>query len=218
MKLQLQIPQIHCLRTTLELTPDEIYLAVLVLGGKMENNKFALSASPTFARVSEVERRVKKGKSWSPQFTDLQVDLGEDAEAFCVALALYEGDNLKIHEQLKNGNFQEFITPEKFDWEGFFDKLKQAIIKDVNDNEKIDAVDIWAAITTRPDLKALITGTFLVDLFKGVFKHLRQDDLFDIKTSYFIPNGRLLHYDKEFNFSKFRGIYEVEMRMEVLEA
>ncbi len=207
--------KIHCTRTTRELGKDEIYFVLLVVAGKMEEGKFVkASKNALFGEVSEIQKKVKKGQAWRPELNDIEVDLG-DAEAFSVALALYERDNADIYEELKKG-VEKVIDPDAFDWNAVTEEAQKEIIQDVNENNKTDFNDVKSAINGLPNINILVISGFLFGLALKLFKHLRQDDLLGVNVDSFSPQSEDFGFPQIYQFNKFRGRYEVVMQVSEL--
>ena len=213
MKLKIEIPKIHCARTTWELGKDEIYCGVIALAGKMNEDDFSMSGqSPIFSALSEVKKKVKKGKTWKPDIENQIFDVDDDTEALAVTIVLYEEDDGGIHDQMKAG-FDEIVKPDKFEWKGLIKDAKDILIKDVNENEKTDFEDIISAVSTRPTLTPMIIGGFLFKLGKKVFKFLRQDDFLGSVTHLYDLNSDSLDFSREHRFRKQKGKYDVQLKV-----
>ncbi len=213
MELKIEIPKIHCKRTTSEITKDEIYYGIIAVGGKIRDGVFYMSNETTvYSKLSEITKKVKKGKTWRPVVNDHLIEFEGDIEALAVSLVLYEKDRGDIYDRLKE-QFEEIIQPERFNWDEVIDEAKDLIIKDVNDNEKTDFADILAAVTTRPTLTPMILGGFLFKVAKKVVKYLRQDDLIGSVTDSFDLNTDGFDLPREYAFRGHKGKYQVGLKV-----
>ena len=140
MKIKVEVPKIFCNRTTREIGKDEIYYALLVVAGKVEDNEFIpASKTPLFGKVSEIQKKVHKGFGWVPEMNDCIIDIG-DAQYFAVTISLYERDNGKIYDELKK-NYEEIVKPEKFDWKATMDLAVQDLSKNISSGKKAEVQD-----------------------------------------------------------------------------
>lgn len=211
MNVKIELSKIQCTRTTRELGKDEIYFAILVVAGKMENGEFVKSDQNALTgKVSEVKTKVQKGMAWRPELNDIIIDLG-DAEAFSVVLALYERDNAKLYEELQKG-VEKSLELDSFDWNATTDEAKAEIIMDINDNNKTDFKDLKSAVKKLPNLTVVAISGFLLGLAMKLFKHFRQDDLLGVNVESFHPQNENFGFPQTYQFNKFRGRYEVVMQ------
>ena len=215
MKVKIEVPKIFCNRTTREIGKDEIYYALLVVAGKVADNEFIpASKTPLFGKVSEVQKKVHKGFGWVPEMNNCVIDVG-DAQYFAVTISLYERDNGKIYEELKK-NYEEIVKPEKFDWKATMDLAVQDLSKNITKGKDADVQDLWKAVNTKDAITPLVIGGLLFALAKKIFKFLRQDDLLGVNTDYFDPTAQGFDLPREYNFRKFRGKYDVGLKVSVV--
>lgn len=213
MDLKIEIPKIHCARTTLELGKDEIYYGVLVMAGRIVEGQFVLTGEePVFAKVSEVKKKVKKGTAWRPTINNHIVTVDDTTQALAVSLVLYEEDNGDSRDALQE-SFTEIAKPEKFDWAVLIKDAKEIVLPDVNENERTDFEDILSAVTQLPTLTFSIVGGFLFKIGKHVFKHLRQDDLLGEASDAFDLSKEDFNLPREYSFRRHKGKYKVTLQV-----
>ena len=188
MKIIIDILKIRCARTTIELGKDEIYAAVFLTALKKEGNTFTSALKPSkplWGVVTDIERLVVKNKIWKPTQNHFEISIDNDTEAIGFSFALYEKDNGKIFEKMK----QEMTGP--IEPEGFvFSSIE--LPEDITDPNKV--------------------AKFLFDLLKKAIIHFRQDDMLDVKE--FVESLEKLNGDefpREFRFERKRGIYDMSI-------
>lgn len=213
MDLKIEIPKIHCSRTTSEWGKDEIYYGVLVMAGRLVDGQFVLSGEePVFAKVSEIKKKVKKGTAWRPTENNHIVTVDDATQVLGVTLVLYEEDNGDIRDALKE-SFTEIIRPDKFDWNILIEEAKAIILPDVNSNERTDFPDILSAVTSLPQITFQVMGGFLFNIGKHVFKHLRQDDLLGEAIDAFDLSKDDFNMPREYSFRRHKGKYKVTLKV-----
>lgn len=120
MNLRITVPYIRCERMTAGLGRDEIYFALMVMAAKRQKKGKAtkvvstMPLAPVYFRVSEVKSGVDAGTQWTPDISDVRLDVGP-AEVVSVTLALYECDNGSIRDQMAR-EMTGPITPVGFAW------------------------------------------------------------------------------------------------------
>jgi hypothetical protein len=177
----------------MEITSDEIYFAVFVVAAKIEGDAVVPSTNALHKHVSKVWAPVKKGDNLKSSDNNFEVDLG-DAEAFTLFFGLYERDNGKLYDQLKESN--ELLNPDSFDWSANVE-IPQSIPKDKSD---------WIK---------LLKSSWKV--LKELFKHLRQDDRLgkiqiDSPTQNVEDSFGLL---REYRLRGKKGKYDVTLQLEL---
>ena len=213
MEIKIEVPKIHCARTTSEIFKDEVYYGIIAIAGKMEQDQFILSSqTPVFSKISEVKERVKEGTSWRPSVNNHSFSIDNDSKVVAVSLVLYEKDKGDIYDQLSE-QFNEIVEPNQFDWNEIIEAAKEIIIRDVNDNKKTDFEDILDAITNKPAFTPMIIGGFLFKVVKEVVKYLRQDDLLGSTIDNFNLDEDGFDLPREYDFRRHKGKYKVGLKV-----
>ncbi len=99
MKLRVRVREIHCDRTTIETSPDEIYFAYYVAQAKKKGDSG--EARFVAGHLSDVWRGVTRGEEWKPAGPQ-EFEIDNDSEHVALAFALYEKDDGKLREELKS--------------------------------------------------------------------------------------------------------------------
>lgn len=218
MKIKIEIPQIKCSRTTIEIGKDEIFYALMVFAGKLDNGSFVPSSkNPVFAKVSDVKEKVSKGSSWQPNPNDFELTIDDDITTLGITVALYEKDKGDMYKILQE-QVSQIGTGSTFDWSSTIEETKDLILKDINNNNQIDYIDIEAALTNKPELSPKVVGTYLFQLAKRLGKFFSQDDLLGVTNDSIDIGETGVDTMRKYKFSKFRGIYELSLRYQKMKS
>jgi len=195
MRIKISIPQVRCRNVTHPRTAaDEIYLSYFISLAKSGEDINRPSLRKYVAKkVSEVKRKVKKNKKWTPENMETIVGIGS-AEALYLTIGIYEHDNGKIYRRLVEES-DVLINPDEFDW---------------------SVIELPTDITNYMGwIKCL--WKFLA----YGFNYLMEDDLIGT-TTIAIPNlldkeKREWTGSRELKFKAWGGDYRVAIDMEIIE-
>ena len=212
MKLKIEIPKIHCKRTTIEMGKDEIYAGVIAFAGKIENGEFVKSVEqPIFASLTEVKDKVSKGTIWNPILQNELFEVDDNISLVCISLLLFEEDNGKHYQKLQE-NFNDLLLPGKFEWSRLFEVI-MAAVKDYYAENGEQFVNLKKAFKDNAIKTVEIVGTAMFKVMKSILKHIRQDDSLGVFSTVVDFSQPGFDFDREKAFEKFRGKYYASLKI-----
>ncbi len=208
-QLKVSILKMRCLRTTWEISADEIYYAMYFFKAKLnEEQQIEITKDAREIRVSEVQLNVSRDLEWIPKLNEQTFNLN-DCDAFGLFILLGEKDNGEVHKKLKQ--FESL----KSRYESL--KSKEAEVNFKN----IDFQRIWQDVPRNPlDWKAWIP--FIIESLINVFQMIESDDCLppiDVEPfGYALDDPRLeVGSTKTILFKGGFGKYEMELKLELID-
>lgn len=210
-KLQIEIAKIKCVRTSGELSPDEIYAGLFLYKGSEAGS----TVLPLHVAVSDIRTNVRKGEAWRPNDAIFTFDLG-NTELFALQFMLFERDDaakykaiVALSDKMRKG---DKITPD--DLKPIFNKSTELYDYLLN-----------TALPTKQDIdvKSWQTADWtnavntLIKILGKAFRQFKQDDILGAEPFAYQLNNPNLPLPKSFTFKRLFAEYEVILNFSVID-